>query len=252
MAETSATSVRPPRVRVRRLDLASGRRWPELVMFDLDGTLIDSVPDLAAATNRLLATEGHDPLAVGEVRSMIGNGVGKLVERAFARRAVRLEGQGLSAMTDRMMGIYGDRLTVDTTLMDGAGQALEENRLKGIRNAVVTNKPERFARSILDHFGLADMIDVVVGGDSGPPRKPAPDMLLHVLRVSGVDASHALMVGDGPADIDAARAAGVQSIALRGGYTTVAADALGADLVIDGLGDLATAMETLAPAIRQA
>ena len=79
-----------------------------------------------------------------------------------------------------------------------------------------------------------------------------PDMLLHVLRVSGVDASHALMVGDGPADIDAARAASVQSIALRGGYTTVAAEALGADLVIDGLGDLATAMETLAPAIRQA
>ena len=155
-------------------------------------------------------------------------------------------------MTDRMMGIYGDRLTVDTTLMDGAGQALEENRLKGIRNAVVTNKPERFVRSILDHFGLGGMIDIVVGGDSGPPRKPAPDMLLHVLRVSGVDASHALMVGDGPADIDAARAAGVQSIALRGGYTTVAADALGADLVIGGLGDLATAMETLAPAIRQA
>ena len=77
---------------------------------------------------------------------------------------------------------------------------------------------------------------------SGPPFRRLPH----------VDASHALMVGDSPADIDAARAAGVQSIALRGGYTTVAADALGADLVIDGLGDLATAMETLAPAIRQA
>lgn len=236
---------------MRRLDRADGRHWPELVMFDLDGTLIDSVPDIAAATNRLLASEGHDPLAVGEVRSMIGNGVRKLVERAFAERAVRLAGPELAAMTDRMMGIYGDHLTGDTTLMDGAGQALEENHRAGTANAVVTNKPERFTRSILAHFRLESLIDVVVGGDSSPARKPAPDMLLHVLRMTGVDASGALMVGDSPADIGAARAASVRSIAVRGGYTTIAADALGADLVIDNLGELAAAIETLAPGVRQ-
>ncbi len=206
-----------------------------IVLFDLDGTLIDSAPDIAAAVNRLLATQGHAPLSLSEVRAMIGNGVGKLVERAFQARSTELRGEALEAMTAHMMAIYGDHLTSETVMMAGAREALEHYHRLGVTIAVVTNKPERFTRTILGHFGLDAMVAIVVGGDTGPARKPAPDMLQHALRLAGVEPVDALMVGDSPADIDAAKAAGIASVAVRGGYTTIPADELGAGTVIDSL-----------------
>jgi len=219
--------------------------WPQAVLFDLDGTLIDSVPDLAAAVNEVLATENLPALAQGEVRAMIGNGVRKLVERAFAARGVALEGEGLDAKTDRMMTIYGGSLTAGTTLMPGAEMLVTAYARAGVKIGVVTNKPEAFARSIIAHFGLDPSVHVVVGGDTGPARKPAPDMLRHALEQLGYGAHRALMVGDSPADIDAAKAVPMASIAVRGGYTTVPADDLGADIVIGSLSEVPQAIERL-------
>lgn len=219
--------------------------WPQIVLFDLDGTLVDSVPDIAAAVNELLATEAREPLSLDAVRSMVGEGVGKLVERAFAARKMTLEGEALAAMTGRMMGIYAHHLTDATTLMPGASEIVTAYARAGVKIGVVTNKPEAFSRTIVEHFGLGTLVHAVVGGDTGPARKPAPDMLLYALEQLGFGPHRALMVGDSPADIGAAKAARIPSVAVRGGYTRVPVDELGADVVIDSLSQLPQAIERL-------
>jgi phosphoglycolate phosphatase len=221
------------------------KEWPRAVLFDLDGTLVDSAPDIAASANALLARYGHASLQVGEVRSMIGNGVGKLVERAFAARGVMLAGDGLAAVVEQMMEIYSGHLTNETVPMPGASEAMRLCRTLGAGTGVVTNKPEAFSRTIIEAFGWSGDTDVVVGGDTGPARKPAPDMLLFALRQLDAAIGSSVMVGDSPADIDAARAAGMRSIAVRGGYTNIAVEQLGADIVIDTLVDLGPAIRTL-------
>lgn len=211
---------------------------PTLVLFDLDGTLIESAPDIATSVNILLGEEGHEALSLPQVRSMIGNGIRKLVERAFAARDVTLEEAGLDSLTERMMAIYGEHLTVATHLMPGADAILRYYHGRGVKLGVVTNKPEGPTRRILDHFGYTDMLDVIIGGDSGPPRKPAPDMLLHAVDQARGTVLGSLMVGDSPADISAARAAGMVNVAVRGGYTNIPVEDLGADLVVDSLSDI--------------
>ncbi len=220
--------------------------WPQALLFDLDGTLIDSAPDIAAAVNILLQLHGHAPLRLPEVRSMIGNGVRKLVQRAFAARDVVLDRAGLGHCNDEMMTIYREHLTVLTTKMPGADLLLKAAHSAGVPIAVVTNKPEDFSAEIIARFGWSRFVDCLVGGDTGPEPKPAPDMLHHACRQLRVEPRSAVMVGDGPPDIDAARAACVNSIAVRGGYTNVPVEELGADLIVDSLADVPKALVGLA------
>lgn len=219
--------------------------WPEALLFDLDGTLVDSVPDLATSANLLLGENGLQQLDTDAVRSMIGNGVRKLVERAFAARDVLLEETDLDSRTGRMMEIYADYLTAETVFMPSAREIVAAYHKANTRIAVVTNKPEGFSRIILDELGIGAMVDCVVGGDTGPERKPAPDMLLHACRQMDVHVSRALMIGDSPADIGAARNASMACVAVRGGYTNVPVEELGADIVIDTLAELPRAIEKL-------
>lgn len=227
---------------------AHSEAWPRAILFDLDGTLIDSAPDLHAAVNILIARRGLGPLSLDQVKSMIGNGVKKLVERAFAACGVSLAGEALEAEYLAMIDIYGDHLTVLTTLMPGVPDVIEAVREGGVRVAVVTNKPKRAAEAILDHFGLSAHLDAVIGGDACVKKKPAPDMFLAALDVLGVGPEDVLAIGDGPIDVAAARAAGVQIALVRGGYTTVAVEELEADIVIDRLDFLANAIASLRPA----
>ena len=176
---------------------------------------------------------------------MVGNGIRKLVERAYAACSEPLAGEALDARHYRMMEIYAFHLTGLTTLMPGAAAAIAACRKAGAKIAVISNKPEAFSRAILAHFSLAPFIDLVVGGDTGPARKPAPDMLLHAIALFGIEPERALMVGDGPADIDAARAANIRSVAVSGGYTALPAEALGANLHIETLADLPEAVARL-------
>ncbi|MAW86430.1 MAG: phosphoglycolate phosphatase [Phyllobacteriaceae bacterium] len=219
--------------------------WPQAIFFDLDGTLVDSAPDLAASVNEVLALEDHAPLTLDEVRAMIGNGVRKLVERAFAARGIALEDVALDARTDTMMQVYGRQVTDRTTLMPGAETIVKAYHRAGVKLGVVTNKPEGFTRAILDHFGFSGLVPVVVGGDTGPERKPAPDMLLHAAQEAGFHASRCLMVGDSPADAGAARAAGMACVLVRGGYTNVPVEEIPCDGVIDSLAGLGQAIERL-------
>ena len=212
------------------------------MLFDLDGTLIDSAPDLAAAVNELLALRGRGPLTLAQVTSMIGNGVEKLVERAIAASGEALGPEALKREQMAMIGIYAKHLTGLTVLMPGAREALDALHGDGISLGLVTNKPQRFVETVLDHFGLSALLGVAIGGDAGVPKKPAPDMLLAAVEQFGVAPADAVMVGDSAADVDSARAAGIASVIVRGGYTNVPAERLGADIVIDDMTELAAAL----------
>ncbi|SDU02868.1 phosphoglycolate phosphatase [Stappia sp. ES.058] len=220
---------------------------PRALLFDLDGTLVDSVPDIADAINAVLVANGFPALEVADVRKMVGNGIRKLVERAFEASGKSLEEDELTTMTARMMEVYRKGLTVATTPMPGAAAAAAWLRQRGHRLAVVTNKPEAFAREIVKHFGFETAFTVVVGGDTCATRKPDPEMLFHACRELGVAPEDAILVGDSPADIDAALAGGFPSIAVRGGYTNIAVEDLGATCVIDTLEDLADALVRVSP-----
>lgn len=215
---------------------------PAAVLFDLDGTLVDSAPDIAAAVNELLAADGLQPHSGAAVRGMIGHGLDKLVERAFEAHGAALNEVALRDRQKAMTGIYERHLTNLTTLRPGAREALLAVRGMGMCAGVVTNKPARFSRTILAHFDLLSDLQTVVGGDSGYPKKPAPDMLLAACGDLGATADEAVLVGDSRADLFAARAAGVACVLVRGGYCDRPIDELRADLVIDDLADLPAAL----------
>jgi phosphoglycolate phosphatase len=206
------------------------------VLFDLDGTLIDSAPDLAASLNIVLARSGLGPVALADVIGMIGDGIRKLAERGFARCGRPIDGVALDAAHDELVEAYRNHLTDLTVLLPAARETLVSLWAAGIPIGLVTNKPQRETEAILDHFGLAAYFGAVIGGDAGFEKKPAPDMLLAALKRLGATSSEALMIGDGQADVRSARAAGVNVILVRGGYTAVPVDQLGADAVVDSLG----------------
>lgn len=216
--------------------------WPKAILFDLDGTLVDSVHDLGAAVNVLLEQNDLEAVGLLQVRSMIGNGIKKLVERAFEARGVQLDEATLELRANEMMEIYGQNLTKLTVPMPGAEALLKACNDNGCKVGVVTNKPEDPSRKIVAHFGWSGLVSVVVGGDTCAERKPSPLMLEHACAQLGVEVGETIMVGDSPADINSAQNASMRSIAVRGGYTNVAPDQLGADTVIDTLEDFGGAM----------
>jgi phosphoglycolate phosphatase len=220
-------------------------RMPKAILFDLDGTLIDSAPDIAAAVNELLGGRGLPSLSLALVTSMIGNGVEKLVERAFAASGTPLSNGAMEEANREMAPIYLRHTTRLTRLLPGAAEALAQLHVAGVRLGVATNKPQLATREILLHFGLAERLGAIVGGDAVTRKKPAPDALLLALERLGTEPQDALMVGDSIADVQAARAAGMPVIIVRGGYTKEPAEQLGADLVCDSLLDLPAALDGL-------
>lgn len=212
--------------------------WPKAVLFDLDGTLIDSVPDIHAAINETLASLGEPPLTIEAISRMVGRGVDVLIERVFEALGKSPDPATRKKIGDRYLAIYSARATELTTLNPGASGAVRGLRARGLRLGVVTNKPAHETALVLDHFGLSESMEVVVGGDAGVPLKPAPDLLLLACKRLGVEPADALFVGDSENDVGAARAAGLKVVVLAGGYTALAPEALGADLVVDRLDEI--------------
>lgn len=219
--------------------------WPRAALFDLDGTLIDSVPDIADAVAELLATEGLPRQPDAAVRDMVGRGMPVLVARAFAASGRPLDEAAHRAMVARMLTIYPKHLTGRTVLMPGVGPALDWLESLGSRQAIVTNKPQDFCETILRHLGLWDRFELVLGDQPLGGRlapKPAPDMLLFALDRLGVATGDAVMIGDSASDIESARAAAVFSVGVRGGYSAVPIGELHPDVVLDDLSDLAAGL----------
>ncbi|ERH51249.1 phosphoglycolate phosphatase [Ectopseudomonas chengduensis] len=192
---------------------------PRLVMFDLDGTLIDSVPDLAEAVDRMLVEMGRAPAGVEKVRDWVGNGARVLVRRALAGgldHAAVGEAETEEALA-RFLDIYADCHNL-TALYPGVHELLEALSTAAVELAVVTNKPERFVAPLLEQVGLGGYFRWIIGGDTLPQQKPDPAALLQVMRLAGVEAAQSLFIGDSRNDVLAARAAAVPCIAVSYGY----------------------------------
>jgi phosphoglycolate phosphatase len=193
-----------------------------LVVFDLDGTLVDSLGDIALALNDVLAGAGLDALPVEEVRTLVGDGVKALVERAVGRQREPLRAQPTEPLVAAMIARYEARPCVVTKPYAGIPELLAELRSNGRRVAVLTNKPGPVARALLDAVGLASSLDAIIGDLDGYPRKPDPTALAALARDAGVDAASTLMVGDGLPDLAVARAFGCASAAVAWGYVDAA------------------------------
>lgn len=203
------------------------------VVFDLDGTLIDSAPDLLAAANKLLAEEGRPAIGVDEIKLMIGDGVPKLVERAFTATGGLPQG-ALPGLALRFLGFYEGHGADATRPYPGVQVALAGLKDDGMKLAVCTNKPQAATEEILVALDLAAYFDAVVGGDALPGiKKPDPRHLLATVEALGVPASETLYVGDSKVDVEAARAAHLPVVAVAHGYAKMPPEELGADLVLD-------------------
>ena len=215
----------------------------EAVLFDLDGTLVDSAPDLAAALNRLLGQEGCQSVALGDVQMMIGDGVPKLVERGFAACGRALSEDEIDTFARRFVADYEPNSTVETRPFPGAIEALAELKAAGLALGVCTNKPEGATRGILAAFGMDAFFAAVVGGDTVPgARKPDPAPLRETLRRLGAGAEAAIAVGDSANDVAAARAARLPIVAVTFGYARVPAARLGADRLVGHFSELGRAL----------
>ncbi len=194
---------------------------PRLVVYDLDGTLVDSVPSLAQAVNTMLQSLGREPFAEAQIRHWVGNGASTLVARALSADIVvdpdldaQLHEQGLAAF----MRAYRSCLTEGTVLYPGVKVFLEAVSQLQIPQAVVTNKPEAFVAPILQALDIEHYFFTCVGGDTLAHKKPHPEPLLHVAATANVQTTQALMVGDSVSDVQAARAALMPVLAVSYGY----------------------------------
>lgn len=218
---------------------------PKAVVFDLDGTLVDSVPDIEAALNWLLARLGRRQVARDEVAGMVGDGVPKLVERGLLATG-GLPDDGLEGPTAEFTAHYEANAATLTRPFPGAVAALAALRDAGCLLAVCTNKPAGATAEILGALDLAPFFAAVAGGDTVPGvRKPDPRHLMHVLDQLGAAPGDAVMVGDSHNDVNVAKAAGVATVAVTFGYAHGPVEDLGADLLIDHFDDLVPALGRL-------
>jgi phosphoglycolate phosphatase len=210
------------------------------LVLDLDGTIVDSVPDLAAALNRLMARRGLAPFSLAETARMVGDGVQRLVERAFVARGQTADAGAI----EEYVADYGRNYAVASRLFPGVVTTLESLRAEAWRLAVCTNKLEQPARDLLDALGLAGTFDAIGGGDSFPVRKPNPAHLLATLRAAGGVPEMAVMAGDHANDVAAGKGAGLPVIFAAWGYgapeMAAGADAVARDFT--ELPDIAAAL----------
>jgi len=212
--------------------------YPAAVVWDLDGTIIDSAPDLGGALNTLLQNHGKPPVDENRVRSMIGNGVAKLIERGFSECGSPVGETELQSLQPEFMSIYCARATRLSRLYPGAESAIRAFHESGVSQAVCTNKPELVSRSILDDMNLARYFEIVVGGDTLQYRKPHPLPLQSCLDALGSKVDSTLMIGDSAVDVETAQAVGMTVGVVTHGYARQPVETLGADFLISDLAAL--------------
>ncbi|OAN49222.1 hypothetical protein A6A04_03665 [Paramagnetospirillum marisnigri] len=211
------------------------------VVFDLDGTLIDSAPDVRAALNRLLAEEGRRQLSLPEVQELVGEGASALIERAWAVTGDAAAETGVKPLVERYLAHYRAHPADHTHVYDGVVAELERLRAAGIPLGICTNKPHRMTEIVLDALGLAKHFAAVLGGDF-PRRKPDGEHIRETLRRMGAEGRTAVYVGDSITDVRAARDAGLPVVAVSYGYARMPPEDLGADILIDRFADLGPAI----------
>ncbi|MDJ1159827.1 phosphoglycolate phosphatase [Chelatococcus sp. SYSU_G07232] len=219
-----------------------------IAVFDLDGTLADTAPDLIGTLNIILAREGLPALPLAQARDLIGAGARALIERGLAVNGRTIAPDHLDALYADFLAIYADRIAEETRLFPGVTAALARLTAAGWQLAVCTNKVASHSVQLLAALGIADRFAAICGRDSFPYCKPDPRHLTATIAQAGGDPARAVMIGDSRTDIDTARAAGIPVIAVPFGYTDTAVTALGPDRVIEHFDELWEAASALLPA----
>jgi len=210
--------------------------FPRLVLFDLDGTLLDSAPDMAATVDRMRAARGQGPMLLEDLRPHVSKGSRAMSAAAFPE----LHGDVPGEMIREFLDIYEQEMGAHSRPFDGVAELLDAIEADGARWGIVTNKPEYLAKKALPQLGWAARSAILVGGDTLPERKPHPLPLLHSAETLGVAIDECVYVGDDQRDIDAARAAGMRSIVALWGYRPPGDDpaAWGGDVMAEHARDL--------------
>lgn len=214
-----------------------------LLLFDLDGTLVDSLPDLTNALNEVLRERGYAPLVPGEVKPMIGDGMPMLLQRGFAARGA--DAAEAAAMRPRFIEVYEANATNLSRPYPGVPETLAALRARGYATAVATNKLHHATAEVLRGMGLAELFDGYAGGDRFAVHKPDPGHLLGLVETLGGDPKRTAMIGDSENDALSARAAPMPLILMRYGYARIDPAQLGADRVLDRFDELPEALAAL-------
>ena len=226
------------------------RSLAPLAVFDLDGTLADTAPDLVATLNVILGHEGLPALPLDKARDMIGLGARAMLERGLEAAGREVTPGRLDELYRGFLAYYAEHLCVETRLFPGVVQALDALEAEGFRFAVCTNKVEAHSVRLLRALGIAHRFAAICGRDSFPYVKPDPRHLTLTIKKAGGTPAGAVMVGDSRTDIVAAQAAGIPVIAVPFGYTDTPVQTLGPDMVIGHFDELPEAIFSLLAATR--
>jgi phosphoglycolate phosphatase len=222
------------------------------VVFDLDGTLAETAPDLIDALNHVLSFDGLDPVPVEAARSLLGAGGRALIQRGYARAGRDLSQDKLDGLFQDFLKFYNAHIADKSTLFPGVRESLDRCRAEGWRLAVCTNKLEYSSKLLLEKLGALDYFAFVCGQDTFGLPKPDPKPLIETVARSGGILARSIMIGDSVTDIKTARAAGMPVVAVDFGYNDVPVTELGPDRVISHFDDLFEAVRGLTNAAASA
>ena len=216
---------------------------PPALIFDLDGTLVDTAPDLLGATNAVLAAQGRAPIDPASLRHMVGFGAGSLITQAFAATGPAVTPEALPGLVAIFIAHYRDHIADFSRPFAGVEATLKTLKADGARLGVLTNKPAELTGPLLDRLGMADLFAAIYGAGRKSYTKPDPRIFHDVVADCG--GGPAVMIGDSITDLATAQAAGAPCILMSYGYTHVPARELGADRVLDDFAQLPEALKKL-------
>jgi phosphoglycolate phosphatase len=215
----------------------------KLIIFDLDGTLVNSIADITNALNYAAGPYGFEQLTVERTTSLVGEGVTRLIEKLVGQKAADLKATNLKALVlKRFLEHYSEHLTDFTVPYPGVRETLEA--LGNYRKAVISNKREDLSKRLLENLGLSGYFDIIWGSDSVPEKKPSPAPVLGMLKKLSCGPDEAVMVGDSNYDIEAGRTAGVRTVAVSYGYRPISL-LKDADFIIDNIKELIIKLDLL-------
>lgn len=222
-----------------------------IIVFDLDGTLVDTAPDLISALNYVLDREGLPPVPLHAARNMIGAGARKLIERGLELEDRATSAEDITRLTGDFIDYYAKNIAVASRPFEGLESALDDLAARGCRFAVCTNKLEWLSKLLLDQLGLSRRFHAICGADTFGVSKPDPVILQQTIARAGGQLSSAIMVGDAGPDVGVARRAGIPVIGVEFGYTDVPIADLKPDRLIGHMRDLPDAIESLMPRLKR-
>jgi phosphoglycolate phosphatase len=225
--------------------MTSGELADATIVFDLDGTLVDTAPDLVRALNETMDLEGLPRVKLDTVRALVGQGARVLIERSAALHGVAFSADRLDQLTEEFVGFYRADIARDSKPFPGALEALDALAALGAKFAVCTNKRTTLSVQLLELLGMADRFSAIVGADAVSDRKPHPDHFRAAVTRAGGVVRRSIMVGDTVADVAAARGAGAPVVVVGFGYCDGGTESLGADALINRYVELAPACRRL-------